>query len=84
MRGEFFSRQDTDLSQTIHVFHRAGACLISASPVGLVKKNMTGSGVALEYATWTVVRHVPYCERGRSCRTSGFALEYVSHYSTFT
>ena len=24
------------LSQTIHVFHREGACLISASPVGLV------------------------------------------------
>ena len=40
--------------------------------------NVAGSRVALEYATWILVRQRWFC------RTSRVALEFVSHYSTFT
>ena len=39
---------------------------------------MTGSGVALEYATWTVVRHAPYT----SAKEGGLVELQVSHKST--
>jgi hypothetical protein len=45
---------------------------------------MIRSGVALQYATWTLVRQVLKCDRGGICRTSVVALQYVSHYSTCT
>jgi hypothetical protein len=45
---------------------------------------MIRSGVALQYATWTLVRQVLKCDRGGICQTSVVALQYVSHYSACT
>ena len=46
--------------------------------------NMAGSRVALQCASWILVRQVLYCDRGGLCRPSRVTQEFVSQYSTFT